>query len=46
MKLNFICLASGSSGNCFYLGTDNYGILIDAGIPVRTIKSVLKELRL
>ena len=43
MKLKFICLASGSSGNCFYLGTDNYGVLIDAGIPVRTIKSVLKD---
>jgi phosphoribosyl 1,2-cyclic phosphodiesterase len=43
MKLNFICLASGSSGNCFYLGTDNYGILIDAGIPVRTVKNGLKE---
>ena len=43
MKLNFICLASGSSGNCFYLGTDNYGILIDAGIPVRTIKNGLKD---
>ena len=43
MKLNFICLASGSSGNCFYLGTENYGILIDAGIPVRTIKNALKD---
>ena len=46
MKLKFICLASGSSGNCFYLGTDNYGFLIDAGIPVRTIKAGLKEVGL
>ena len=30
-------LASGSSGNCYYLGTDAYGILIDAGIGLRTM---------
>jgi phosphoribosyl 1,2-cyclic phosphodiesterase len=36
-------LASGSSGNCYYLGTDSYGILIDAGIGIRTIKKTLKE---
>ena len=46
MKLKFICIASGSSGNCFYLGTDEYGILIDAGIPVRTIKGALKDVGL
>ena len=46
MKIKFICLASGSSGNCFYLGTDDFGILIDAGIPVRTIKGALKEVGL
>lgn len=43
MKLKFISLASGSSGNCYYLGTDSYGILIDAGIGVRTIKKTLKD---
>jgi phosphoribosyl 1,2-cyclic phosphodiesterase len=36
-------LGSGSSGNCYYLGTDTYGILIDAGIGIRTIKKTLKE---
>lgn len=36
-------LASGSSGNCYYIGTKKYGILIDAGIAVRTIKKRLKE---
>ena len=46
MKLKFICLASGSSGNCFYLGNDSYGLLIDAGIPVRTIKGALKDVGL
>lgn len=43
MKIKFICLASGSSGNCFYLGTSSYGILIDAGIGVRVIRKALKE---
>jgi phosphoribosyl 1,2-cyclic phosphodiesterase len=38
MSVNFISLASGSSGNCFYIGTSDYGILIDAGIAVRAIK--------
>lgn len=37
-------LASGSSGNCYYLGTESYGILIDAGISIRTIKKKLKEI--
>ena len=32
MKVKFISLASGSSGNCYYIGTEKYGILIDAGI--------------
>ncbi len=43
MKVKFISLASGSSGNCYYLGTDTYGILVDAGIGIRTIKKILKE---
>ncbi|MDR3269761.1 MAG: MBL fold metallo-hydrolase [Tannerella sp.] len=42
-KLLFLSLASGSSGNCYYLGTSEYGILIDAGISIRTIKKTLKE---
>ncbi len=43
MKLYFLSLASGSSGNCYYLGTDEYGILIDAGIGARTIRKRLRE---
>ncbi len=43
MKVRFISLASGSSGNCYYIGTDSYGILIDAGIAIRTIKKALKD---
>lgn len=44
MEIRFISLGSGSSGNCYYLGTDHYGILIDAGIAARTIKKELKGL--
>lgn len=36
-------LASGSSGNCYYLGTEKYGILIDAGIAGRTLKKHLRD---
>ena len=43
MKVKFISLASGSSGNCYYIGTDTYGILVDAGIAVRTLKKELKD---
>lgn len=38
-----MCLCSGSSGNCYYLGTDQYAILIDAGIAGRTIRTQLKN---
>lgn len=43
MKIKFISLASGSSGNCYYIGTETCGILIDAGIAARTIRKTLKE---
>lgn len=46
MKLRFISLASGSSGNCYYLGTETYGILVDAGIGGRTIKKNLKDFQI
>jgi len=42
-KLFFLSLASGSSGNCYYVGTPSFGILIDAGIGVRQIKKTLKD---
>ncbi|MDR0542172.1 MAG: MBL fold metallo-hydrolase [Dysgonamonadaceae bacterium] len=43
MVLRFLSLASGSSGNCYYLGTPEYGILFDAGIACRSIKKILKN---
>lgn len=42
--IRFVSLASGSSGNCYYLSTGNTSILIDAGIGARTIKKRFKEL--
>jgi phosphoribosyl 1,2-cyclic phosphodiesterase len=36
--LTFMCLGSGSSGNCYYLSTETTGILIDAGLGIRTLK--------
>ena len=36
--LKFLCLGSGSSGNGYYLWTENGGILIDAGLGYKTLK--------
>jgi phosphoribosyl 1,2-cyclic phosphodiesterase len=44
MKLNFCSLSSGSSGNCYYLGNEFHGILIDAGISATTIRKFLKNI--
>lgn len=38
LMLKFISFGSGSSGNCYYLFTENDGILIDAGVGIRTLK--------
>lgn len=40
----FCPLASGSKGNCIYLGTDQKKILIDAGISSKAVKSKLEEI--
>jgi phosphoribosyl 1,2-cyclic phosphodiesterase len=44
MKLNFCSLSSGSSGNCYYLGNEFHGILIDAGISATSIRKFLKKM--
>ena len=41
--IKFLCLGSGSSGNCYYLKTEKCSILIDAGIPIRTTKKLLQQ---
>lgn len=45
-KLRFQSFASGSSGNCYFIGNASTGFLIDAGIGVRTIRKNLKALGL
>lgn len=45
-KLRFRSLASGSSGNCYFIGNASYGILIDAGVGVRAIKRFLQTMGL
>ena len=46
MKIKFLSLGSGSSGNCYYLGTEKNGILIDAGIGIRNVKKIFKDYKL
>ena len=44
--MEFCTFASGSSGNCAVIFTDNTAVLIDAGISMRRINSCLKTLGL
>jgi phosphoribosyl 1,2-cyclic phosphodiesterase len=46
MDLNFCSLSSGSSGNCYYLGNEFHGILIDAGISATSIRRFLKNMHI
>ena len=43
MNIKFLSLASGSSGNCYYLSNGNTSVLIDGGLGIRTVKKVLKD---
>lgn len=42
--MRFVSLASGSSGNSTYIGTDHTHILVDAGISCRRIDTGLQDL--
>ena len=41
--VRFMSLSSGSCGNCYYLGTEKEGIIIDAGVSLRRLKKALQE---
>lgn len=41
--LRYISFGSGSSGNSAYLGTDKFGILIDAGVDGKTVEKTLRS---
>lgn len=43
MMLRFISFGSGSCGNCYYLYTDDFGLLIDLGIGVRKLKKYFQD---
>ncbi len=42
--LKFSVLASGSTGNCIYVGTDHFSVLIDVGISGKQAEAALKEI--
>lgn len=42
-RLLFISFGSGSSGCCAYLGTDNEGIIIDAGVDAKKVVNTLTK---
>jgi phosphoribosyl 1,2-cyclic phosphodiesterase len=44
--LEICALASGSNGNCYYIGNENEAILIDAGIYYKKLIERLEEARL
>ena len=41
--LEICAIASGSNGNCYYIGNENDALLVDAGISCKQIVSRLKE---
>lgn len=41
--LQFISLASGSDGNCYYMRCDGYGLIIDLGIGIRKFKRAFSD---
>lgn len=41
--VNFISFGSGSSGNCYFLYTENDGLLIDVGVGIRSLKKHFKD---
>ena len=46
MELYITSLASGSNGNCYYVGNDETAVLIDAGISCRETERRMARLRL
>jgi phosphoribosyl 1,2-cyclic phosphodiesterase len=42
-KWFFQSYGSGSSGNCYFVGNEDYGILIDAGVSSRKVRKSLQE---
>ena len=45
-SMRLVSIASGSSGNCIYVGSDTTHILVDAGISNKRIQQGLNEIGL
>lgn len=41
--MRFISFSSGSCGNCYYLGAEDGGLLIDAGVSMRRVRKHLSD---
>lgn len=41
--LKFMSFSSGSCGNCYYIGTDSGGLLVDAGVSLRRVRKCMEE---
>lgn len=45
-KLEICALASGSNGNCYYIGNDTEALLVDAGLSARQLQKRMAEKQL
>ena len=41
--MKMMTIASGSSGNCTYVGSENTGILVDVGVSKKKILDALQD---
>lgn len=46
MNLFYASINSGSNGNCYYVGSEHNGILVDVGIPCREVEKRMQRIRL
>lgn len=44
--MEMLSIASGSSGNCYYVGTDNTHLLVDVGISGKKVEQALNEIEI
>lgn len=44
MEIRLCSIASGSSGNCIYVGTENEGFIIDSGVSAKMVLEGLKNI--
>ncbi|TFB21134.1 MBL fold metallo-hydrolase [Filobacillus milosensis] len=46
MSLHFSVLASGSTGNAFYIGTDKVKLLVDAGLSGKKLEGLMQQVNI